>query len=174
MLHDKLDTIVSDNEIKRYYDSFSANFVLDEYAVQSLFIQVPAEGAHLSKVKTLYTSDREEDVRALTEYCATNAITFENFNEDWVLWQDVLKKLPDREETGRLFSNNRIEFREGTVVYLARIKEKKAPGDVAPLVLVREKIRNIILNKRKVEFINNLEKNMYQDALSKNQFKIYF
>jgi hypothetical protein len=57
---------------------------------------------------------------------------------------------------------------------LLHIKEKKSPGDIFPQALVGEKIKNIILNKRKVDFIVNLEQKIYSDALSKNQFKIYF
>jgi hypothetical protein len=39
--------------------------------------------------------------------------------------------------------------------------------------LVREDITNIILNKRKIEFIKDLEHRVYTDGASRNQFEIY-
>jgi len=40
-------------------------------------------------------------------------------------------------------------------------------------VFVKDKVKSIIINKRKLKFISELEQNIYNDALSKNQFEIY-
>jgi len=39
--------------------------------------------------------------------------------------------------------------------------------------MVRTDIINIILNKRKLEFINDLEHRVYTEGVTKNQFEIY-
>jgi hypothetical protein len=54
-----------------------------------------------------------------------------------------------------------------------RIKEKRAPSDTAPLTFVKDKVKSIIINKRKLKFISELEQNIYNDALTKKQFEIF-
>jgi hypothetical protein len=174
MLREKLDTVVSDAEIQRYYESNLANFILDEYAVKALYIQLPLGAPTLYNVRRWYISDKEQDIEDLNQYCATNAVVFENYNDNWVRWSDVAEKIPQPEEASkRMLYSSRLEFQDEKMIYLLYLKEKKQPGDVSPLLFVREKIKNIIINKRKVEFIARLEKNIYSDALAKKQFEIY-
>ncbi|MDR1865397.1 MAG: hypothetical protein LBR08_07480 [Bacteroidales bacterium] len=174
MLHEKLDTAVSDREIQDYYENNSANFILDETAVRALYICLPANAPNLHNVRRWYVSDKQKDVEELSEYCALNALVFENFNDDWALWRDVAERIPQAEEaTRRMQYAGRMEFQDERMVYFLHVREKKLKGEVAPLTFVREKIKYIIINKRKVEFITQLEKSIYNDALSRKQFEIY-
>ncbi|MDR3094607.1 MAG: hypothetical protein LBU62_08220 [Bacteroidales bacterium] len=173
MLREKMDTVVSDGELKKYHDSYSANFVLDELAIKAFHIQMKANAPHVAKVKKWFTSDKEKDFQELVVYCSENAVAFENFNDNWVLWSDMAKTIPQPEEIFKKITfSNKVEMQDDQMIFLFKVKEKKAVGETAPLDIVREKIKNIILNKRKVEFIHHLEKNIYNDALSKNQFEI--
>ncbi|MDR0814571.1 MAG: hypothetical protein LBN37_02340 [Bacteroidales bacterium] len=173
MLREKMDTIVSDSELKKYYDAYSANFILDEYAVKASYVQIKANAPHLTKVKKWFASDKEKDYQDLVDYCLENAMGFENFNDDWVLWSDVAKTIPQSEEIFKKIAfSNKVEIEENQIIFLLNVKDKRAAGEVAPLAIVSGKIKNIILNKRKVEFIHHLEKNIFNDALSKNKFEI--
>ena len=44
---------------------------------------------------------------------------------------------------------------------------------MAPVELVKDDITNIILNKRKIQFIKDLENRVYSEGVSRNQFEIY-
>jgi hypothetical protein len=39
--------------------------------------------------------------------------------------------------------------------------------------MVEDDITNILLNKRKIEFFQDLDQIIYNDAVSRNQFEIY-
>ena len=43
---------------------------------------------------------------------------------------------------------------------------------LAPREYVRSNIANVILNKRKLELVKKMEKDIFNEAVSKNQFKI--
>ena len=45
--------------------------------------------------------------------------------------------------------------------------------EVAPIEMVTDDITNIIMNKRKIEFFQDLEHLVYSDGVSRNQFEIY-
>jgi hypothetical protein len=45
--------------------------------------------------------------------------------------------------------------------------------DIAPLSYIKPSLKLIILNKRKLELIKKLEKDITQDAIKNNEFEIY-
>jgi hypothetical protein len=172
LLREKLDTTVLDSEIIRYYEANMANFSSDEYVVKAIYIKLPENSPTLWRVRQWLMSDQEKDIQDLTDYCQNYAVKFDFFDNEWVQWARI--ELPNKETATRLLANSdRIEQQDGKFTYLVRIKGKRAPGDTAPLVFVKDKVKSIIINKRKLKFISELEQNIYTDALSKNQFEIF-
>ena len=174
LLREKLDTVVLDTEIQKYYDANEVNFSLDEYMVKAVYIKLPLNAPTLWSVRRWYLSDREKDIQDLTDYCRNYAVEYNLFDDEWVQWANIERELPQKETASRRMTQyDSMEQQDENFNYFVRIKEKKAPGDTAPLVFVRDKVKNIILNKRKLNFISELEHNIYDDALTKNQFEIY-
>ncbi|MDR1171273.1 MAG: hypothetical protein LBL24_02340 [Bacteroidales bacterium] len=174
LLQEKLDTAVLESEIQSYYDANMANFSSEEYVVKAIYIKLPASAPTLWKVRRWYVSGVEKDVQDLTDYCRSYAVEFGFFDNEWIPWVKIEKELPQKEAaTRQLAQSDRMEQQDGEFIYFVRIKEKRAPGDTAPLVFVRDKVKSIIINKRKLKFISELERNMYNDALAKKQFEIY-
>ena len=174
LLQVKLDTVVLESEINSYYLANMANFTSDEHVVKAIYIKLPENPPTLWRVKQWLMSDQEKDVQDLTDYCRNNAVYFSFFDDEWIQWSKI--DIPQKEAaTRQLLSNSErvIEQQDGDFTYLVRIKEKRAPGDTAPLVFVKDKVKSIIINKRKVKFISELEQGIYNDALSKNQFEIF-
>jgi hypothetical protein len=174
LLQERLDTTVHESEIQSYYEANRDNFSSEEYAVRAIYIKLPANAPTQWKVRRWYMSDQEKDVQDLMDYCRSYAVKFDFFDDEWVPWSNVEKELPQKEAATRQLSHyDRVEQKDGEFNYFVRLKEKRAPGDTAPLVFVRDKVKSIIINKRKLKFISELEKNIYNDALAKKQFEIY-
>ena len=69
--------------------------------------------------------------------------------------------------------NKSIEQQDSAYRYLVNIRDYKLSSTIAPLPYVQKNIASIILNKRKVQFIIDMENNIYKDALNKGEFIIY-
>jgi len=175
LIAQKLDTFISYEEIQAYYDENPSNFNLDEHIVKCLFIKLPIDAPNLYRVRQLYRSEREEDVRQLESYCYQYALKYDYFDEDWVPFESITRELPVEIRTPERYLryNRYIEQQDSLHRYLVNIREYQLAGMVAPLPYVDEKIRTIILNKRKVQFVRDLENNIYMDALNKGDFTIY-
>ncbi len=171
LLREKLDTVVTKTEIETYYNENKSNFTLGEYAVKVVFLQVPKDVPNIDDVRKWYASNNELEIQKLNKYCLDYNIKH-NFGEEWVLWSSITKEFPQQNEIQTL-PRDRLELSDHDYVYLVSIKDKIAPGEVAPLVVVTNKVKDIIINKRKHRFISELEKNLYNDALAKKQFEIY-
>jgi len=175
LIEQKLDTIVTSFQIDNYYRKFSNNFILNRNIIKALFIKIPKPVPDFKKIQKLYKSQKEEDWEELEDYCFQNATNFDNFSDQWINANDLLSRMPlsSKSEDNLLKHRKHIESEDSTHYYFAKIKEVEFKNSVAPLPFVRDDIKKILINKRKIEFIRNLEENIYRDAESKNKFKIY-
>ena len=174
LLREKLDTVVLGTEVQRYYEDNKANFSSEEYVVRAVYIKLPVNAPTLWNVRRWYVSDREKDIQDLTDYCRSHAARYDLFDDEWIQWVNIERELPQKEAaTKRMIQYDQIEQQDGDFIYFVHIKEKRVPGDTAPLVFVKDKVKSIIINKRKLKFISELERNIYDDALAENQFEIY-
>ncbi|MFC2112264.1 hypothetical protein ACFLTA_03270 [Bacteroidota bacterium] len=175
LITQKLDTLITREEVQAYFDENPSNFNLDDHIVKCLYIKLPINAPNLYRIRQLYRSEREEDFQELESYCYQYAIKYDYFNEDWVPFESITRELPNeiRSPDRYLRYNRYIEQQDSIHRYLVNIREYQLSGMVAPLPFVESKIRTIILNKRKVQFINDLENNIYMDALNKGEFTIF-
>lgn len=175
LISEKLDTVVSDAEIEKYYSDNAANFQLKDNIIKVLYLRVPVNAPKLDKVRKWYKSDNEKDRQQLEEYCHQFASDFNLNDEEWLLFDDLLKKVPiktyDKEEYLR---NNRfIETSDTISTWFVNIKGFKIKESVSPLSFEKDNIRNLIINKRKLELIETMEKTAFDQALKENNIKIY-
>jgi hypothetical protein len=174
MVKDKLDTVVKDEEISTYYNDNANNFVLEENLVKVVYLKVPKNAPSIDKVKKWYKSDVGEDVRKLEEYAYTYATKYDYFNNNWVSFGLIKAQLPKSIDNEDEFikTNSTIEQEDDNFYYFVYIREKNTKGSVSPFIFVKSKIKDIILNKRKVKFLNDLENNIYTDAQDHGNFEI--
>jgi hypothetical protein len=175
LIAQKLDTVIRQEEVQQYYDENPSNFSLEEHIVKCLFIKLPADAPNLYQVRKLYRSEKEEDVQQLESYCYQYAVKYDYFNEEWIPFEGITRELPVeiRNPDRYLRYNHYIEQQDSLFRYLVNIREYHLAGEVAPLSYVESKIRTIILNKRRVQFIRDLENNIYMDALNRGDFTVY-
>ena len=175
MLRDKLDTVVSDDEIEQYFNQNASNFVLEENIVKALFVKLPKNAPNIENAKKWYKSDLREEIKKLDSYCFNYAAKFDYFKESWVSFDVIKKELPKtiENEDEYLRSNRYIEQTDSSFQYLVYLKEKIMRGSISPLTYISFKIKDIIINKRKVKFLTDLESKIYSDAQDHNKFIIY-
>lgn len=171
----KLDTLISDEEIETYYQENPSNFNLDRHIVKALFIKLPMNAPDLWKVRQMYRSEKEEDFKELESYCYQYGVKYDYFDDNWIPFTTITRALPNeiRNPESYLRWNRYIEQQDSAFRYMVNLREYSLAGTVAPLPYVEQKIRSIILNMRKVKFIRDLENNIYKDALNKGSFTIY-
>ena len=175
LIAQKLDTVISQEEVQAYFDENPSNFSLDNHIIKCLFIKLPADAPNLYRIRQLYRSEREGDFQQLESYCYQYAVKYDYFNEDFVTFESITRELPNevRNPDRYLRYNRYIEQQDSLYRYLVNIREYHLAGTVAPLSYMENRIRTIILNMRKIKFVNDLENNIYMDALNKGEFTVY-
>jgi len=80
----KMDTVISDEELENYYTANENNLRLTSNIVKALFIKLPLETPSLSRIKLLARSVNQKDLQELESLCYQFAEKFDDFNEQWV------------------------------------------------------------------------------------------
>ncbi|NCO54048.1 MAG: hypothetical protein COS14_09990 [Bacteroidetes bacterium CG02_land_8_20_14_3_00_31_25] len=174
-INQKLDTIITEQELSNYYNSHPNEFELEENIVKANFIEIPKSAPNIQILKSLYTKTNEKDLLKLDKYCNKYALVYENFNDRWFSFNKLLKLLPIEilDQEAFLKSNKQIELKAPNYFYFAFIKEYQLAGTPAPVEFATNLIAPIILTKRKIELFNKLENNALKEELNKNNVEIY-
>ena len=170
MLNQKLDTIVSDEEILDFYNKNKENFILNDAVAKVNYVKLKKEAPYLWKVKRLFDKVDDESKLSLEDYCYQFADDY-YIDDSWLFVKDILKNFPKIHSIDKLYENYRINFFHKNYYYYLYIKKYKIKGSTSPLELVKNQIRSIILNKRKIIFLENLEIDLYKNALAKNDIQ---
>ncbi len=76
-------------------------------------------------------------------------------------------------KVGLLRGNKFIEVSDDNFTYYFKILQYKISDQESPLEFVKDEIRKIIINKRKVELAAKLENDVYNRAKENDDFEIF-
>lgn len=175
LIRQRLDTVVKESEIEKYYQENKSNFELKDNIIKVIYLKVKNDAPKIKKIKEWHRSTSPKDRLLLEEYCYQYAADFHLDDQTWLLFDDLLKKVPIKTYDKEAFlKNNRIiEIEDANDLYLVNIKDMKIRESLSPLSFVKDDIRVLIINKRKLGLIRQMEKSIYDEALKKNEFEVY-
>lgn len=175
LMNQQMDTVVTKIQIEQYYNLNPDNFKLNSNIVKAIFVKIPLAVANTKLIKELVDDNSEEGKNGLREYCIQYAKSFDFFNENWINFEIVKNNIPENitDEKQFLARNNQIELKDSIYYYLVNIQDYKLQNELAPVEYVENNIKNLILNKRKIEFLKQVEENVYKEGIRQNKFKIY-
>jgi hypothetical protein len=174
LISQKLDTVITSENIHQFYDLNPQQFILDQHIVKAIYIEVPKNVAKVDLLKRWMSTLDDKSRNELEKYSFQYATKFDYFNDQWIDLSIIRSRMPAGiiNPDADLRRNSFIETYEGNKYYLAAIKDYRLIGDKAPFEFVKDRIANLILNDRKMQFIEELQKNIYQKAKRENLFKI--
>jgi hypothetical protein len=178
LIRQKLDTVISQQEIQQFYDQNPQNFQLRENIVRVSYVKVPQASANLAPAKKaaqLLKSGKILDIEKLDELCQSTMLVCRIDDENWISFNDLQLEIPLNIEDQINFLRNRpyYETSDSLYLYLIRFNDYKFKESTSPLSFETENIRNIIINQRKLELINRMEQEVFQKALENKDFQIF-
>jgi hypothetical protein len=175
LVKQKLDTVVTSQEIEQYYNDNQSDFELKDNIIKVIYVKVSKKAPGIDKLKKWYKSDNMKDREQLAGYCHQFAENFYLDDNSWLLFDDLLKEIPIQTYNKELFlQNNRfVEVTDSLNNYFLNIKGFKIRNSISPMSFESENIKNIILNKRKLELITKMKQDVYDDAANGKNIEIF-
>ncbi len=170
-----LDTNIAEAELKEYYEASAENFLLNENILQVSYLVVSNDAPKLKDaISQFFDSDSVSQQQA-EEYALQYAYRFDFKRDDWISFEDLQSVLPIETDDQQAFikAQSKRQWSDSSSTYLLNIYQYRLKGEQAPLDYARDVIRNVLINRRKLELLSKLEQNLLDDALNKQEFEVY-
>lgn len=176
LIRQKLDTFVKEDEIVQYYNDNRTNFELKDYIVKVKFCALASDSKDIKQMKKLFAANSTPaDFMKWEAFCIEKKASY-YFNEDkWMLWEDLVKQIPLEvyDVESFLKRNKTVELEANGNLHLITFMDYQLSGSQSPLSFERDRIREMIINKRKLDLLARMREDLYQQALQNKQVEIF-
>ena len=174
-LNDRLDTLITDAQIREYYQANEADFELSRPLMKLRFVDVMKDSPDKDEILKLMSSDEYSGLERADSLARNSALRYFDNSDTWM----------DAGELARYFGvscEEMLAAMDGDMIMI----EPEGRGDLlaayvcdmissgtAPIEYCSSAIRDIILSNRKHELLAALERDLLEGALDSKQFVIY-
>ncbi len=175
LIHQQMDTTISDSAIQAYYNSHQKDFILLKNIVRATYVVIENNKNLEKHFVHLFHLPDSIRMDSLQYNCKEYATNYFLDTTAWLPFDEVTKVIPLKTYNKELFLKNNkfVKVKDKHNIYLINFVDFKIKNDFSPLELEQNNIRNIIINSRKMDFIKNLHEQIYREAARKNEFEIY-
>ena len=174
-INERLDTLISDEEIRNYYKEHTDKFLVDRPLLKTRYMVIPADSRNLKTIKELMSSDDAMDALAADSLAFTAALRYVDSSDNWMDAILLARELgTDEVSMMKALKNRFIEFKgDDGLLRVAFVVDIVQKGSPAPLEYGAERIADIILSARKHEMVSGLERDLLNDARNKQKLVLY-
>lgn len=175
LVSQNIDTLIHKETIKEFYIANQNIFRLKEEIVKFRYLQFHSESRDRKKIKELFllSSGIELDSILYEDY----KYTINQLNDStWFTYRDFSKTNPIIETLSKknvLRKNHFIEVKDSVNTHFIKINDMKVRNEIAPLEHVEVVIKQMIIHKKKLKYIYELDNKLIEDAINNNTFKKY-
>lgn len=171
-----LNDSVNDVEIADYYKAHLDNFILKQNIIRGTYIKVAKDAPRTKRIKDLMFSTKEKEKHELRSYCLSFSAAYHIADSSWIEFDKLtvnspLADIPNKIQFLKTYPY--YETSDQTFLYFLKVDGYKISDNVSPLEFVRQDVKNIILNKRKVELAKKLEDEVYENAAKRKDFEVF-
>ena len=169
------DSAVTTKELLQFYNQEKENFKLNEKIYQVRFVSLPSTFLNPDLVEEKMKRFEEEDVR----YLDSISVHFKklHFNDSiWVSASALMTEIPPlnyKNQDTYLKKSKFFEIKDSTGVYFGRVMASMDVNDQAPFTYVIPDLKEIILNRRRLDYVRKIESDILAEATKKNEFENY-
>lgn len=169
------DSVVTKKQMETFYEQEKENFRLKEKLVQLRFVELPI--LFLNKEEVIKRLKRFDDQDRI--YLDSIGVQFKklNFNDSiWIKASRVIDEIPPltlENQERYLKKSQFFELEDAKGVYLTEVKDILEPNDIAPLSYIEPTIKQVLLSRRKLNYIRKLDVEIIDEAIKDKQFEVY-
>ena len=175
VVQSQIDTLLTDAQIEAYYSDHRENFKTNKDLLKGRYIRVRKENFNLRTIRRSFGRFNPTD-KAFLDSIALQFTTYSLNDSMWIQANQFFDRISSIDEASRknYLKNNKIfELEDSLEVYLVAVNEVIKRNETAPLSYVRPTLKQILINKRKLELMQQFDKAVIDEALQKNMFEVY-
>ncbi|MFS4467447.1 peptidyl-prolyl cis-trans isomerase [Maribacter sp. 2210JD10-5] len=169
------DSLISTAQLEAFYEKEKENFKLKERIARLRFIELPQNFLNKDEVSSRLRRFKKDDVKWLDSI----GVQFKklNFNDSiWVRSSRIFEEIPPitfENQDRYLKKSQFFELEDSLGVYLVKIEEVKQLNDVAPFSFITPTIKQVLLSRRKINYLRKLETEIIDEAIKDKEFEVF-
>ena len=173
LINQKLTNDISEQEIADYYEKNKDLFKLESPLIKGLFIKVPLTAPQLNNVRRWYKTEKQDAIESLEKYSLQNAVKYEYFYDKWVTLSDILDMIPLKVDAPEEYVNKhrQVELKDTAFYYFLNVSGYRRSGEEKPYEFARSEVKDLLVNQKRVNFMEQVKKDLYERAVDKKEIK---
>ena len=100
-----------------------------------------------------------------------NAVKYEYFYDKWVSVTDILDMIPLKVDTPEEYVNKhrQVELKDTAYYYFLNVSDYRGVGEEKPYEFARSEVKDLLVNQKRVSFMEQVKNDLYQQAVSKKK-----
>lgn len=174
LLEKKAEIEPNAEEIAAFYEANKGNYLLKEDIIEGIVLKVPLDAPKLKDLRKWLKESSIEDLAEVESYSYQHATMYDDFTEKWIPFEKIESLFPEKFKShSKAIQNTEFLEQQDTVyAYLLKITSFMLKKDTAPQSFVHQNITTILRHKKKLDFFQKLEKDIYNEGI-KNETVIY-
>lgn len=177
-IDEQMSDEVSAEDIAEYYNTHKSQFLLDRTLVKGRILRFDATYRQSTKLKTQMqkAATSQNDDKAFSDVCAKHNFMLIDNRAEWVNFADFLANLPiprSQDNEPLLDKLGIQEIKTGSDRYYFDFTSVCRKGNVAPLEIVSENIRRILITQRRSQIIKSHEEQILKSAIEQGDVRVY-
>ena len=170
-INKRLDTSISKYQISNYYENHLDDFVLNDYVVKCMYLQVPKKSKFIKEIKKNYSLTNEEMIDEIMKIGQNEEVSLYYNPEEWVFFDDLMKQIPILEKYSKIEfikKKKKVILEFNNYIYFVNVFDYIIKNGTSPLSFEENKIKSIILNQRAKSLRKKLRQDLYNDGIKNN------
>ena len=175
IVNTRIDSIVTDAQIDSFYNLNNKSFKLNENLIKYRYVKVPNDNINLNRIRSNIIRISNEDRQFL------DSLNFQfadlKLNDSiWFTERDVISSIEFINQQNKfryLIKNRLFTIEDFQYVNFFIVKDILKSGNIPPISYLYERIKSTIINQRKLNLLQNLNKEILNDALKSKKYEIY-
>ncbi len=169
------DTLIKDDEVVNFYTKNSNNFKLYDEIIKGRYVKLNKNNFNINEIKRRFNRFNVSD-KVFFDSISIQLLNHYLKDSVWINKTLFFNKIPKlkKNEIQRIVKNSLFYIKEDSLaLYLIKINNYKKADDYAPLDYIYNRIKELISNKKKINYLNKVDKELIDEAINKNVFEIY-
>ena len=175
IVNSRIDSIVTDQEIESFYNMNIDNFKLKENLLKYRYLKAPSDNINISRIRRYIQRLNESD----REFLDSLNFQFADLKINDTIWfteREVISSIEfinQKNKSNYMRINRLYEFEDDQYTNYFIVKDLLKSGNIPPLSYLYDRIKSNIINQRKLNLIQNINKEILNDALKSSKYEVF-
>lgn len=171
LLDSKLDSVITKEDYKEEYEEYKDEYLAEEPIYNVKLVILSAQHPLYSRLGSLWEEGKRSEEQ-LDSICDVGTTQCWLEDDIWLSFASIKNLIKtDQVKESQLEKGFEKSISEDDTEIFIYVKDIVDENEVKPLVVVKDQLKNKILNNRKEELLRSTRNKLYQKALEENSIK---